>query len=146
MAALVCRINRAKTRAHRQFGERRSAIFFQGGTVDEIGNERWHQALTRSRGCPESLGAENAAIAFDFRGRAERLVVVVGKFHRRLAATVETLQIRPMGSKSAPAGRIAAAEIVGQKSSPTGAETNAASGGSLPRIVEIGGTVKVRTW
>src|SRR5208282_529018 len=47
------------------------------------------------------------------------------------------------GVKVAAAGGIAAAEIVGQQSSPTGAETNAAAGRPLLRILKIGGGAEV---
>src|ERR1700674_2833100 len=91
----------------------------------------------------DSRGPEDSAVAFDFGRRAERLGVVVGELNRGLAFDSGHLADQADWVKVAAAGGIAATEIVGQQSSPTCAETNAAAGGPLCRIVEIGGAAEV---
>src|SRR2546429_3115336 len=88
-------------------------------------------------------GPEHSEVAFDFRRRAERLCVIVGELNRGLAFNSGHLADQADWVKVAAAGGIAAAEIVGQESSPTCAETNAAARGPLPGIVEIGGATEI---
>src|SRR5437899_4025547 len=91
----------------------------------------------------DSSGPEDSAVAFDFGRRAERLGVVVGELNRGLALDSGHLADQAAWVKVAAAGGIAATEIVGQQSSPSCAETNAAARGPLFGIVEIGGAAKV---
>src|SRR5208282_102809 len=91
----------------------------------------------------DSLAAEHAAIALDFGWRAQCLRVVVGEFHRRPAFNRGYLADQADGVQVAAVGGIAAAKIIGQKSSPACAETNAPAWGPLLRIVEIRGGAKV---
>src|ERR1035438_7630553 len=95
------------------------------------------------RNVAESFGAENTAIAFDFGRRAERFGVVVGELDRGLAFNRGYLADQTDWVKVAAGGGITAAEIVGQKSSPTRAETNAPARGPLLAIEEIGGAAEV---
>src|SRR6266404_5688473 len=91
----------------------------------------------------DSSGPEDSAVAFDFGRSAERLGVVVGELNRGLAFDSGHLADQADWVKVGAAGGIAAAEIVGQQSSPTCAETNAAARGPLLGIVEIGRAAKV---
>jgi len=91
----------------------------------------------------DSRCSEDAPVAFDFGRRAERLGVVVGELNRGLAFDSGHFADQADRVKVAAAGGIAATEIVGQQSSPTCTETNAAARGPLFRIVEIGGAAKV---
>src|SRR5271169_5859891 len=91
----------------------------------------------------KAFGAEHAAVTFDFFWRAERLGVVVGELDGGLAFDCGYLADQADGVKVGAARGITAAEIVGQQSSPTCAEANAAASGPLFRIVEIGGAAEV---
>src|SRR5208337_4835236 len=87
--------------------------------------------------------AEHSPVAFDFFRRAERFGVVIRELHGGLAFDGGDLADQADGVKVAAAGGIAAAEIVGQQSSPTGAETNAAAGRPLLTILKIDGGAEV---
>src|SRR5260221_14031646 len=91
----------------------------------------------------ESVATGPAPVAFDFGRRAERLGVVVGELNRGLAFFSAHLPHQADWVEVAAAGGIAAAEIVGQQSSQTCAETYATARGPLFRIVEIAGARKV---
>src|SRR5258706_4341468 len=104
----------------------------------------WASSYLRNHGnVAESFATEHAPVAFDFGRRAERLGVVVGELSRGLACDSGHLADQADWVEVAAAGGIAATEIVGQQSSPTCTETNAAARGPLFRIVEIGGAAKV---
>src|ERR1700683_36676 len=87
--------------------------------------------------------AEDAAIAFDLRGRAEGFGVVVGELHGGLAIGGRNFADQTNRIEIAAVGGIASPKIIGQQGSPASAETNTASGCPLFRIVEIGGAAEV---
>src|SRR5260221_9775 len=104
----------------------------------------WASSYSRNHGnVAESFATEHAPVAFDFGRSAERLGVVVGELNRGLACDSGHRANQADWIKGAAVGGIAAKEIVGQQSSPTCTETNAAARGPLFRIVEIGGAAKV---
>src|SRR6202023_1206414 len=91
----------------------------------------------------DSRGSEDTAVAFDFGRRTQSFCVVVGELNRGLAFDSGHFADQDDWIKVEAAGGITAAEIVGQQSSPTCAETNAAARGPLFGIVEIGGAAKI---
>jgi hypothetical protein len=82
--------------------------------------------------------AEHAPVAFDFRRRAERLRIIVGELHRRPPFDVGHFADQADRIKFAAAFGIAAAEIVGQQSSPACAESDAPARHPLLPILEVG--------
>src|SRR6516165_2969525 len=88
-------------------------------------------------------GAEDAAIALDFRGRSQRLGVVVGEFHGGTAIDFAELADQADGVKAVIAARIAITEIVGEVRSPTGAEADAMSPRPFAFVEKIGGAMEI---
>src|ERR1700693_6240571 len=76
----------------------------------------------------DSGRAKHAAVAFDFGGRAQRFGVVVGKLDCLPAFNIGHLADQADRVKAVATGRIAAPEIVGEQSAPSGAEPDAAAG------------------
>src|ERR1700682_5184171 len=85
----------------------------------------------------DSRRAEDAAVAFDFRWRAQCLCVVVGELHGGPAFDIGDLADQSDGIESTTTIRIATAEIVGQQRTPTCAESNTAAGNPLSSILEV---------
>ena len=62
----------------------------------------------------DAFGAEDAAVAFDFGGSAERFGVVIGELYGRLAFDSRDFADQADGVEVAAAGGIAAAKIIGE--------------------------------
>src|SRR6202043_597879 len=95
------------------------------------------------RNVGHARSAEEAPVALDFRGWAERFRVVVGELYRRAAFDTGYFADQADGIKAAIAPGIAAAEIIGQQRAPARAETNATARGPLARIVEVVGASEI---
>ena len=91
----------------------------------------------------DSSRAKHSPVAFDFGWRAQRLRVVIGEFDRRPAVNVCHFADQADGIKSAAAGRIAAAKIIGQQRAPTGAETDPPPRRPFFAVQEIGRAAKI---
>src|SRR5271169_1546099 len=90
-----------------------------------------------------SRRAEHAAVALDFRGRAEGFRIIVGKLYRRAALNAGNFADQADGVKPVIAAGIAAPKIVGQQRSPTGTEADATARSPFLSIVEIGRAAEI---
>src|SRR6266576_3561369 len=100
-------------------------------------------ASCNQRSVCHSRSAKHAPVAFNFRCRAERFCIIVGQLYRGPPFDMVNFADQADGIKFAAAFRIAATEIVGQQSSPAGAESNAPARNPLLPILEVGGASEV---
>src|SRR5260370_26701186 len=84
-----------------------------------------------------SYRPEHAPVAIDFRRRAQRFRIIVGKLHRWAAFDTGHFADQADGIEAALTGGIAAPEIVGEQRSPTGAESNATAWSPFATIMEV---------
>lgn len=105
--------------------------FFSGGASGDDGR------------AGDALEAEDAPVALDLLGRAERLVEVVRELDGGTAIDLVELADKAEGIETAIALRVAVAEIVGEQCAPACAETDAGLGEPLLRIEKVGGAAEI---
>src|SRR5260370_14433181 len=86
---------------------------------------------------------EHAPVALDFRRRAQRFRIIVGKLHRWAAFDTGHFADQADGIEAAVACGIAAAEIICQQRAPTRAEADATAWSPFATVMEVGRAAEI---